>query len=597
MGSPAQHAPSGASRRPDTGPAFGWARRRRRHDAGAGELLSSARRGITLRAVASVSSSSRLAIGAPSLLFDRLAVAVLVAVAGVALMTFRDYGLGWDDYAHSEYGELLVALYGSRFTDRRALSFVNLYMYGGGFDLLAALAAKVAPFTLFETRRLTGALVGLIGLIATWRTGRRIGGPLAGFAALVLLATCPLYIGHMFLNAKDAPFAVAMAILLLAQVRVLEAYPRITPATGALTGTGFGLSIGSRIMGGFGGVDLAGALALLAVLEARLDGLRPAAARLGRCLLSLLPALVLAYALMALVWPWSVIDPLNPWRAVAYFSHFFEQPWRELFAGELVLVPDMPRSYVPTLFALQLPELLLGLALAGTVGTLIAACRRNLAPNRRAILVLVVLAATLPIVVTVLARPAMYNGIRHFVFVLPPLAVLGGLAAAWLIAGLRQHSRWLAAAACIALLAGSALPIRDMVRLHPYEYTYYNRLAGGIAGAHGRFMLDYWGLSFKQASQGLARELAERHESKPAERRWKLAVCGPHRSPQVELGPDFETSWDPQGADFALMLGEFYCRTFDAPILVEIVREGVVYARVYDIRGRSFATLLTTPTP
>jgi hypothetical protein len=74
-------------------------------------------------------------------------------------------------------------------------------------------------------------------------------------------------------------------------------------------------------------------------------------------------------------------------------------------------------------------------------------------------------------------------------------------------------------------------------------------------------------------------------------------VCGPHRSPQVELGPDFETTWDPQGADFALMLAEFYCVKFDAPLLAEVTREGVVYARVYDIRGRSYTTLLSTPAP
>jgi hypothetical protein len=191
----------------------------------------------------------------------------------------------------------------------------------------------------------------------------------------------------------------------------------------------------------------------------------------------------------------------------------------------------------------------------------------------------------------------MYNGIRHFVFVLPPLAVLGGLAGSWLIATLRQHSRLLAAMAGVALLGGVALPVTEMIRLHPYEYTFFNRLAGGVAGAHGRYMLDYWGLSFKRASQGLAAALAQRHEGKPRDRRWKLAVCGPHRSPQVELGPDFETTWDPQGADFALMLGEFYCATFDAPILAEVARAGVVYARVYDIRGRSFKSLLTIPAP
>ena len=78
--------------------------------------------------------------------------------------TFRDYGLGWDDYTHSQYGELLLALYASGFRDTRALSFVNLYLYGGGFDMAARLLAKILPFDLFETRRLAGAAVGLIGL-------------------------------------------------------------------------------------------------------------------------------------------------------------------------------------------------------------------------------------------------------------------------------------------------------------------------------------------------------------------------------------------------------------------------------------------------
>ena len=116
---------------------------------------------------------------------------MLGLVSIIALLTFRDYGLSWDDYAHSEYGDLLLAFYASGLADRRALSWVNLYYYGGGFDLLAALAAKVLPFTVFETRRLIGAAVGILGLFVTWRTGRRIGGPLAGLIALILLASLP----------------------------------------------------------------------------------------------------------------------------------------------------------------------------------------------------------------------------------------------------------------------------------------------------------------------------------------------------------------------------------------------------------------------
>ncbi len=220
--------------------------------------------------------------------------------------------------------------------------------------------------------------------------------------------------------------------------------------------------------------------------------------------------------------------------------------------------------------------------------------RSGLARNRRAVLALIAFAALLPVTVTVLARPAMYNGIRHFVFVLPPLAILGGLAGSWLLERAQSH-RALAAGAVALFAIGIVSPIVEMVRLHPYEYTHFNRIAGGVAGARDRYMLDYWALSFKQASLGLKAKIAELGLEKPAGRRWKLATCGPHRSPQIELGPDFETTWDPKGADFALMLGEFYCRRFDAPLWVEVVRAGAVYARVYDIRGRSYETLLTQP--
>src|SRR5262249_44236541 len=150
--------------------------------------------------------------------------------------------------------------------------------------------------------------------------------------------------------------------------------------------------------------------------------------------------------------------------------------------------------------------------------------------------------------------------------VLPPLAVLGALAAIWLFnaARLIADARGLrfapiAAGAVIIAVAGIALPIVEMVRLHPFEYTHFNRLMGGVAGAHDRYMLDYWRLAFRQPSQGLRARLAERGGTNPRARRWKIAVCGPHRSPQVELGPDFQTTWDPQGADFAMMLGVFYC--------------------------------------
>jgi len=536
---------------------------------------------------------------------DALAVLVLTVVGVLAAATFRDYGLSWDDYTHSQYGDLLLRLYASGLSDRRALSFVNLYYYGGGFDLLAAAAAKVLPFTLFETRRIMGATVGIIGLAATWRAGRRTGGPLAGLVALVLLSACPLYYGHMFMNPKDAPFAVAMALLLLASLRALDEYPRPSLWTGVLLGAAAGLAFGSRVMGAFGGLELLAALGFILIAETRAVGWFKAGRSLWKFIVPLLPGMVVAYAVMVLVWPWAEADPRNPFRAVEYFSRFFEKPWSESFAGVVTPVTDMPRSYVPTLFALKLPGVFSVLALVGTVRALVLAGKREIPLGRRAALLLIVLAAFLPPATAVALRPAMYNGIRHFLFILPPLAVLGGLAAAWLAdaaraflipraAGLARGPVLVTALGTLLVL-GLAAPVIGMVQLHPYEYSYFNGFAGGVKGARGHYMVDYWGLSLKQASQALLSWLAQRRESTPGGRRWRVAVCGPHRSPEVELGPDFEITWDPQGADFAMMLGEYYCKTFDAPLLAEVTRAGLVYARVYDIRGRSYGTLLTRP--
>ena len=312
------------------------------------------------------------------LVADRMALAILAAVAITAALTFRDYGLGWDDYTHSEYGDLLLTLYGSGFSDTRALSFVNLYMYGGGFDMAAALAAKVLPFGLFETRRLMGAVVGIIGLIATWRLGRRLGGPLAGLCALALLATCPLYYGHMFMNAKDSPFATAMIVLLLGMVRAIDEYPRPGPRTIAFVGVAIGAALGSRILAVLAGGFAAAGLLLIVVEEIQRIGLRAAGARAGQFFWTLLPALPVAYLIMGLLWPWSILAPLNPLRAIEYFSYFFEKPWKELYEGALVSVPDMPASYVPHLFVLKLPEIMLALGLTGCIGALIASLYRGI---------------------------------------------------------------------------------------------------------------------------------------------------------------------------------------------------------------------------
>jgi hypothetical protein len=144
---------------------------------------------------------------------------------------------------------------------------------------------------------------------------------------------------------------------------------------------------------------------------------------------------------------------------------------------------------------------------------------------------------------------------------------------------------------------GLLLPMAEMIRLHPYQYTHFNHVAGTVRDAERFYMLDYWGLALKQASDALRQEIVDREEFPPQGRKWKVAVCGPQRPAQVALGPDFTIGWDSHAADFAMTLGEFYCKGLTAPVIAEIKRDDVVFARVYDIRGKSISSLLSIPAP
>ena len=87
---------------------------------------------------------------------DDLALIALGAVALIAGLTFRDYGLGWDDYTHAEYADLLLRMYGSGFKDTAALSFatnnnppvtwINTPASGGAFASPADLTIDASAF-------------------------------------------------------------------------------------------------------------------------------------------------------------------------------------------------------------------------------------------------------------------------------------------------------------------------------------------------------------------------------------------------------------------------------------------------------------------
>ena len=162
---------------------------------------------------------------------------------------------------------------GLRATSARCRSSIST-IYGGGFDMPAALLAKVLPFDLFETRRLLGAAVGIARTVrhladrppprrAARRAdrARRCSPPArstTGTCSSTRRTRRSRWRWRSSCSASCARF---------------EEYPRPVVATSALVGLGFGLSIGSRIMGASARSKRSRRSRCCSAIEARADGI------------------------------------------------------------------------------------------------------------------------------------------------------------------------------------------------------------------------------------------------------------------------------------------------------------------------------------
>lgn len=464
---------------------------------------------------------------------DLTSAAVVAVVTAVALVTFRDFGITWDESWHLTYGDHILSWFLSLGADTSALCYRIDYMYGGGFDLLGAVARRLSPMSDYETIRLVGALVGVLGLLGAWSLARRLGGPLAGLIAVVLLATTPVYFGHMFNNPKDLPFAVGYVWAMDALVDVVTRMPRVPRRAWVRFAILAGLAMGVRIAGILLLVYLAASVIALAVLRARTTGSLDAGLQTVRRLgIPAAGAMLGAWVVMLSTWPWALLDPIRrPWMALGRMSRFTVHRRTMPFAGEDMLTTEPRWDYLLHYFGLKLPLLVLLLFVAAMVMVAVVGLRRR----RRAALprvtrnVGLVMAAAVfaPPTYAVLVRSVLYDGLRHFLFLVPLVVVVAAVAAVTLP---RLWPRARLAVTLALVLGGGAMvarQARDMVRLHPYQYIYFNELIGGLPGAFGKYDTDYYGPSYQEGFRVLAEHLWQTEREEFLDTRYRVTGCIP----------------------------------------------------------------------
>ena len=218
----------------------------------------------------------------------------------------------------------------------------------------------------------------------------------------------------------------------------------------------------------------------------------------GRAILPLCLYWTIAGLVTYVTWPYLWPDPIR--RLTDSFLAIREFGLHQvLFRGQVVPASALPWEFFPTLAALQLTEPALVLAAAG-VGVLL----RRLIRTKTGLLDAAILSIWVggPIYWLISRDVPIYNNTRHLFFALPPLLVLAGIGIQAVFEPLR--ARWARVALAALVLFPGMLAI---VLLHPYEYTYFNSLAGGTSGAYGVYDQEYYCVSLKEAT-GVVNQVA-----------------------------------------------------------------------------------------
>src|SRR5438445_1086173 len=189
-----------------------------------------------------------------------------------------------------------------------------------------------------------------------------------------------------------------------------------------------------------------------------------------------------------------------------------------------------------------------------------------------------------PLACQVIFHGPAFTGLRHFLFLVPAIAVLSGIGLDRALAALRTRGRMVATGGIAVMTALLLWDGVTLVRLHPYEYLVYNSLVGGLGGASRRYDLDYW---FSSMPESIGRLEAYLRRTEPVDVNWpthvySVAVCGERLPFETavtlpQLHWDFKQEWDE--SEFFIAPTHLNCDgDLDGKIIGTVERLGVAIA-------------------
>jgi hypothetical protein len=502
---------------------------------------------------------------------------LLIANLVVGIFTFQHYGLSWDEPLFYDYADALRYAYSPQEWFSGNFNLENAYGSSGTDHANRGPAYIVLARPIVSVIELLGAdnasawhLVNFftfqLGVYLLYRLARRWISDPAALAAAALFAWQPLLWGHAFINPKDPPFLVfflGSVCFGFEMIDVDSKDSRKSLWSVLLAAFFLGIATSIRVLGPLAGIFVG----IYALIHIKKPGL----------FRQLVGYAVFAVLVAFLVWPYLWENPLQ--QFIKVFGFMSENPTHlsVLFNGQVYRAGELPRRYLPVLLGLTLTEPVPPLFLIGALVAFWKKIKTYRAQNWVLLTeyFLLLFWFLIPFAYVILRKPPMYDGYRHFLFMLPPLFIFAGFAFEKIFALFKI--RWAAGVLTILLLMPG---IYTSIQLHPYEYAYYNSFVGGTSGAFRTYETEYWLTCYKEAVEKFNVPNAQLF----VKREPHIAAYFADENITIR---DYRTEFGSiQSGDFVLVNSRTNedIKTFkDAPVVLQIRRGDAVFCEIKQI--------------
>jgi hypothetical protein len=127
--------------------------------------------------------------------------------------------------------------------------------------------------------------------------------------------------------------------------------------------------------------------------------------------------------------------------------------------------------------------------------------------------------------------------------------------------------------------------INIMINLHPYQYVYYNQIAGGLKGANGKYETDYWGNSYKESTLKLINYLKNKDGNLFYKNAYKIYVTGPVEAASYYFPDNFKLEKNIENADYCITFTRTNIdRSIKYPTIISVERFGIPLSLVKEIK-------------